>query len=68
VISQEPKAGDDKVLDCGTGAWCRGSKRGFRTKKQFAGPNEVGRFATIRGSHRDDGLETCARLIHHVRE
>jgi hypothetical protein len=59
-------SGEKKFLAWGKEAWGRGSKRGFKTKKQFVGPNEVGRFATIWGSHHDDCLETCSRLFYHV--
>jgi hypothetical protein len=59
-------SGDKELLDWAKEAWDRGSKRKFKRKKQFAGPNEVGRFGTICGTHHDDHLEMCVRLFHHV--
>ncbi|MFO7899974.1 MAG: glycoside hydrolase family 127 protein [Planctomycetota bacterium] len=59
-------SGDETFLAWGKQAWSRGSRRRFRATKQFAGPDEVGFFATIWGSHHDRCLETCARLFYHL--
>jgi hypothetical protein len=57
---------DEELLAWAKEAWDRGSKRKYKAKEQAAGPDEVGSFAKIHGTHHDDCLETCVRLFHHV--
>ena len=57
-------SGDRYFLDWSKKCWNRGNKRRYQALEQFAGDDEVGEFAYIRGAHGDTVLECSARLFY----
>jgi len=55
--------GEAALLEKAKEFWHFGSKRRYRTKHLFAGPNEVGTFAT-HNPPKDDTVLSTARLFH----
>lgn len=57
---------DPKWLELAKRSWDRGSKRGYQQTEPFAGPDEVGQFAFIRGAHNNVVSECSARMFYEV--
>jgi len=55
--------GERPLLEQARAFWHYGSKRRYRTKNLFAGPNEVGMFAS-HNPPKDDQVLSTARLFH----